>query len=274
MPKLLSLDGGSVYGIYGAHILDNVDTSKFDAIIGTSIGSALGAAVATDVDINLVNFFHNNMKHIFAGRWYKKFKPLTPRYNGNALEECLKKTFDGIALGDVKTPLFITAVNMHDERLKVFYSGDPSDGSRKLWECVRCSTAAPTYLPPYDGYTDGGIYCNQPSVVGIAGVCSKMGWKLEDIEVCSIGTGSSISESNIKEWSHLSWGLWILGAVLNGSSSTMNDYITRALPIKRFTRLQPLREKGWALDSASDMLKAEAAWEDDIQRGIQIVKDF
>ena len=238
MAKLLCLDGGGCFGIFGAHILDNVDTSKFDAIIGTSIGSALGAGIATKMDIKFVEFFHKEMPKIFNGRWYKKWKPWTPKYNGKALDVSLKSTFGSIALRNVKVPLFITSVDIHDERLKVFFSNDVSDGSRKLWECVRCSTAAPTYLPSYNGFCDGGIMANQPSVVGIAGVCSKMGWKLEDIEICSIGTGSKSNTTTVKKWSYLSWGNWILNATLNGSSSTMNDYITYSLPIKKFIRIQ------------------------------------
>jgi patatin-like phospholipase/acyl hydrolase len=274
--KLLVLDGGGVFGIGQARILDKVDTSKFDAIIGTSIGAANGAAVAAGLtdDRQLTRFFHEEMPKIFKGYWYKRYKIVTPRHNDKALNKALKELYGNLYLGDVKKPLFITSVNTKTEKLKVFHSGDPADASHLIWETVRCSTAAPTYFPTYKSFTDGGVYANYPAVAGIAGVCDEFGCKLEDIEICSIGTGKDHSVKEIKKWSYLSWGLWLLQAMLNGSSSSMNDFICRQLPLKKYERIQFTREPKWAMDSAADMLKAEAAWEDDIQRGIEIVNNF
>jgi len=272
--KLLVLDGGGVYGVGQARILDQVDTSKFDAFIGTSIGAANASILATGMNINITNFFHEEMPKIFRDHWWRRFKPWTPKYSDKALNKSLKELFDSLYLGDVKKPLFICAVNIKTEKLKVFFSGDHEDAGILLWEAVRCSTAAPTYFNPYKGYTDGGIYTNYPVVAGIAGVAAKFGCKVEDVEVCSIGTGINTRIKNVNQMSYLSWGLWLLRAMLNGSSSSINDYIARQLPLKKYTRIQFCREPNWSMDSASDMLKAEVAWKDEIDRGIRIIQAF
>ena len=274
--KLLVLDGGGCYGVAQARILDAVDTSKFDAIIGTSIGAANGAIVAAGLDINATKFFHEEMPNIF----YKKPFPwnhvslTTPKYKDHGLNKALKKLFGTMKLGDVKTPLFICTVNTHSEKLKVFHSGDKGDAANLLWESVRCSTAAPTYFNPYKGFTDGGIYVNYPVIAGIAGVADEFGCSVADIEVCSIGTGLNTKQKHISKWSYLSWGLWLLQAMLNGSSSRMNDFIARQLPLKKYERIQFLREDHWKMDSPKDMLLAEQAWKDEIRKGVEIVENF
>lgn len=272
--KGLILDGGGCFGIGQARILDKVDTSKFDFFVGTSIGSANAAVLASGIDINLTDYFHEDMPKIFRGYWWRRFLPTTPRFPAKAINKSLQNTFDGICLGDVKKPLFITTVSTSTEKLKVFHSNDPADAGMHLWECVRCSTAAPTYFNPYKGYVDGGVYANFPAVVGIAGVCAELGCKVEDLELCSIGTGVTPGSKKISKWSFLSWGIWLLQAMLNGSSSSMNDFICRQLPLKKYTRIQFIRDKKWSMDSAKDMLKAEKAWEDDITHGIEIVNNF
>lgn len=272
--KILSLDGGGVFGIFAANILDNVDTNRFDAIIGTSIGSFIGAIIATGLNVKLTKIFHKEMPKIFSGFWYKRFSPICPRYSDRAINNSLRGIFDGMAMRDVKIPLFITSVQIQDERLKVFYSGCPDDGTRMLWELVRSSTAAPTYFAPFNGFVDGGIYCNTPSVAGIAGLCSECNCNVEDIEVCSIGTGEPVAYNHVHQWLYPSWGMWLLNAMLNGSSGTMNNFITKSLPVKKFLRIQPLREKSWDMDSVSDMHRAELAWKDDIKRGIDNVTEF
>jgi predicted acylesterase/phospholipase RssA len=274
MGKILVLEGGGIFGIGQANILNNIDVSKFEGIFGTSIGAANAAALASGMDVDLVEFFHKYMPRIFGGYRWRKYKPFTPKYGDKELNKALKETFGGMRFGDVKIPLFIVAVNMYDEKLKVFDSSDPIDAGWPLWEVVRCSVAAPTYFNPYKGYTDGGIYANTPTVVASAGAYSILGMEFNDIEICSIGTGIKQKNTDFNKHSYLSWGLWLLKAMLNGSSSTMNDYICRQLPLKNYTRIQFNRETDWAMDNPKHMLEAEKLWMPDIVRGIEIVKGF
>jgi len=274
--KGLVLDGGGTLGIGQARILDACDLSKFDFFVGTSIGSANCAAIASGLDINLTDFFHEQMPEIFKGYWYRKYKLTTPRFNDKGLNNALKDMFDG-SMGDVKKPLFVTSADLGSQRLKVFYSGDSQDGSRPLWEVIRSATAAETYFDPWEGRADGGIFANNPSMVAIAGACDKLNAKIEDIELCSIGTGSSTKNNSLNDLatkSYITWGMWLLPALLNGAASTMHEYFAKSLPIKKYERIQFKRDEDWVMYSPKDMLKAEKAWEEDIQKGIEVVNNF
>lgn len=275
--KGLSLDGGGCQGIGQANILENIDVSMFDFFVGTSIGSVNAAICATELNVNLPVFFHEEMPKIFRGHWWRRFKIFTPRYGDKALNKALIKVFDGIQLGDVKKPLFITCVDINTKRLKVFDSTDPSDASLPLWEVIRSAVAAETYFSPWKGRADGGIFVNNPSMVAVAAACSKLGCKLTEIELCSIGTGAENSNNNInglRSYSFISWGIWLITALLDGAASTMHEYFVRSLPLKKYVRIEFVKDSNWKLDSVKDMYAAEKAWTYDILRGIEIINTF
>tara|TARA_R110000824_G_scaffold33443_2_gene107170 strand:+ start:8452 stop:9282 length:831 start_codon:yes stop_codon:yes gene_type:complete len=275
--KGLSLSGGGIFGIGQARILDVSDTSKFDFFVGTSIGAVNAAACAVDINIETTPFFKEEMPKIFKGYCWKRLKPFAPRYGDKALNDALIRLFDGILLGDVKKPLFVTCVDINTKRLKVFDSTDPNDADVPLWEVLRAATAAETYFSPWKGRADGGVFANNPSMVAIAAASSSLGYDVTDIELCSIGTGSENSSnklSGLRPYSLLSWSIWLITALLNGAASSMHDYFVRSLPLKKYTRVQFVRGTKWNMDSVKDMFKAEGAWENDIQKAIKAVNEF
>jgi patatin-like phospholipase/acyl hydrolase len=38
----------------------------------------------------------------------------------------------------------------------------------KAWEAAMRTSAAPTYFPVFQGYTDGGLVANNPSIVAVS----------------------------------------------------------------------------------------------------------
>jgi len=276
MKKGLVLDGGGVFGIGQAHILSQVDISKFDFFVGTSIGSAICATLAAGEDhTQLPSFFHKQMPEIFKTDIFHKYNIFNPRYPDKGLNNALMCLLDGTALGDVKKPLFITSANLSTNELKVFKSGDPSDEVWPLWEVVRAATAAETYFDPWKGYADGGVFANNPSMVAIASACRDLKYNIDEIQLCSIGTGGGTDNySPKKNFSLFTWGAWLLNTLLSGSSNSMHDYFARSLPINKYVRIQFIRKNGWDMDNPEDMLKAEEYWKPDIERGIETVNKF
>ena len=276
MKKGLVLDGGGVFGIGQANIISQVDVDKFDFFVGTSIGSAISAVLASGGIYNdLPQFFHEAMPNIFKVNLWYKYNIFTPKFPDNGLNEELQGLLGGLVLGDVQRPLFVTAANLSTNRLKVFSSISSNDETMPLWEVIRCSTAAETYFSPWKGYADGGVFANNPSMVAVACACKDLGYPIEEVQLCSIGTGVSAENYNTpKAFSLFSWGKWLLETMLNGSSNSMHGYFVRSLPINKYTRIQFVRDSKWKMDSPTDMLKAEEAWQIDIDRGIDIVSNF
>lgn len=256
--KILSLDGGGVFGVGQALVLSGLDNTKWDAVCGTSIGSAVAAFIATGKPVN-VSFFQQHMPEIFSNSWYRN-PVFGPRYSDKALNAILSKTFEGTLLKDVRIPLFITACSVQGHSPKVFSSLNVEDGSMLLSDAIRASCAAPTYFKPWQGYTDGGIFTNNPALVAVTSASRELGVNLEEIELCSIGTGTFSRSENATGKGLFYWGNWLINALLEGGSDKMFDQMVESLPLGHYERYQFVKRYYWTIDSIHDMNEAIADW--------------
>ena len=183
--KMLILDGGGVFGRIQSRIMLEANCfDKFDAFAGTSIGSTLALAYALGIP-NMVTpeFFDKWMYQIFNTTWFRKINLFQSKYPDTGLNMALREVFGSATLGDVKKPVFITAADIGQKNLKVFSSQCFDDRGWAAWEVGRCATAAETYFPSWKGFADGGIYANNPSMVGLAAAVRVLGCKMEDLEI-------------------------------------------------------------------------------------------
>lgn len=273
--KILALDGGGVFGRIQSHILEDTDChTKFDMFVGTSIGASLAMAIAlNDQKLAAPDFFDKNMEAVFTTSVLRRINIFRSKYPDIGLNETLRNVFGSKQMRDAQKPVFITAADIGQKRLKVFSNTNFDDGSWPVWEVVRCATAAETYFPPWRGFADGGIYANNPSMVGLAAAVRVMKAKLEDVEILSIGTGEA-SDEGIAPKGRLTTAIWVLEAILNGASDKMHEYFVRSLPVKRYTRINFVADPGWGFDDPKSMYKAERKWALDIQKAKRIVQEF
>ena len=274
--KMLILDGGGVFGRIQSRIMLEANCfDKFDAFAGTSIGSTLALAYALGIP-NMVTpeFFDKWMYQIFNTTWFRKINLFQSKYPDTGLNMALREVFGSATLGDVKKPVFITAADIGQKNLKVFSSQCFDDRGWAAWEVGRCATAAETYFPSWKGFADGGIYANNPSMVGLAAAVRVLGCKMEDLEILSIGTGEHSDDSGRAPRTRPGVGLWVIEAMLNGASSTMHEYFVRSLPIKKYTRIQFVQEPGWKMDNPKCMYYAEHKWAVEMQEAVNTVQDF
>ena len=273
--KILALDGGGVFGRAQAHILSEAKCyDKFDMFVGTSIGAPQALAIALGKE-NLVTpeFFDKNMPKIFKTSWLRKMNLFCSEYPDDGLNEALRGIFGSTRLSDCKKPCFITAADIGQKTLKVFSSCSFDDRDRLAWEVCRQATAAETYFPSWKGYADGGIYANNPSMVGVSAATRVLGAKIEDLEILSIGTGES-SGNGENPRTRVGTALWLVRAMLAGSADKMHDYFVRSLPVKKYTRINFVADPSWKMDDPRSMYLAERDWVVDINDAIRTVKDF
>ncbi|BAZ37440.1 patatin [Calothrix sp. NIES-4101] len=86
---------------------------------------------------------------------------------------------------------------------------------------------------------DGGVAANNPSSCAIAEAL-KLGYKVEDIRILSIGTGERtrvIPYEYAQHWGLIQWAQPLIGVLFDGSSE-IYEYITKQIAHERILRLQ------------------------------------
>ncbi len=190
--KILAIDGGGIKGLYSAVILEKFE-EKFgpihkhvDLICGTSTGGIIALALAAGIPAaTIVNLYAEKGLNIFPYKstWRRTLhfcKQLTlfSKYSDKSLREELVKVFGELKIKDCKSTVLIPSVNITEGTPFVFKSdhaeGLNRDKEHKLVDVALATSAAPTYFPiakvpllPKGQFVDGGLWANNPSLLGI-----------------------------------------------------------------------------------------------------------
>jgi len=208
--SVLSIDGGGVRGIFVAAVLASLErdigtkiTNHFDLIVGTSTGGVialgLGAGMSPEAILSL---YIGNMNSIFPARRRGVLaRPLSlvrAKYTPDGLREVVQRAFGDKLLCDSTVPLVIPSYNIGENAVYLFKTPHHErlrrDWSVPIWQVAMAATAAPTYFPAYClpgehvRLVDGGVWANNPSMVGVVEAVSMFGQPLERIRLLSVGT--------------------------------------------------------------------------------------
>ncbi len=118
------------------------------------------------------------------------------------------------------------------------------------------TSAAPTYFPtfrlPGDDVRliDGGVWCNNPAMVGVTEAVSMFGQPLESIRVLSIGTTASararprrLDNAGLLRWVQ---GPSVVEVLLNGQSAGAFGQVQHLIGADNAYRLNPIAPEGLA----------------------------
>lgn len=232
----------------------------FNLICGTSTGAILAIAISLGIPAaELVNFYKIHAKVIFP-KWYLKILPrksrafITTVYSNKALRRKLKEIFSkangGIPplLNDLKVNVCIPTFNGNDGEINVLKTRHIKEYVRdyKLpaHEVALSSASAPIYFPPnsfsFDNefgsgknvnMIDGGIFANNPSLIGILEATEKLGFSFSEISLLSIGTGKGkhVIKSSWKPKDIWYWLLpkpRLLDIILDSQAQITEQYIS------------------------------------------------
>lgn len=241
MYKILSIEGGGIKGIVPASLLANIEetTNKkivdyFDLIVGTSTGGILALALGLGFSAReILSLYIDNGNKIFKKQPFFKslFGFLGPVYDSLALQNLLTEKFKGKLLGQSKVRLVIPSFDIvkntvcifktsHHPRLQMDYTMPAED--------VALSTAAaPYFFPPYKTVegrflVDGGMFANNPTLVGIVEGLSLLEWPKEKIKVLSLGCSEETPEYSKlagKKSGLLHWRRGLIDLAFNSQSS-------------------------------------------------------
>lgn len=231
MFRILSLDGGGIKGAFTASVLAALEedtglavADHFDLITGTSTGGILAIGLGLGLPArDILDFYSEKGGVIFPGtslvqRASGMFRRVfEPKHSHAVLRAALTDIFRERKFGESKCRLAIPAYDAIGGRIFVLKTAHHErlryDINAKAVDVVLATSAAPTYFAaaPFPShqdasYVDGGVWANNPVMVGMTEAVAFLNVPLEQIDVLSIGTTSKPfniamhANSGIAQW--------------------------------------------------------------------------
>ncbi|MEP3476417.1 MAG: CBASS cGAMP-activated phospholipase [Hyphomicrobiales bacterium] len=242
MFRILSLDGGGIKGAFTASVLAQLEADTghsvidhFDLITGTSTGGILAIGLGMGFSASeLTEFYEESGPIIFPGTSKLSkakgiFKQIfKPKHSQQTLKSEIEKILGDKKFGESKCRLVIPTYDAIAGRIYLLKTAHhqrfSNDIDAPAVDVALATSAAPTYFEAADfptlknaSFVDGGLWANNPSLVGVVEAVHFLNIPLSEIDVLSIGTTTqpfSISENS--DAGIASWNLGIVDVMFEG----------------------------------------------------------
>ncbi len=272
--RVLSLDGGGIRGLITVILLQRLNAlpriagwlDRVDLVAGTSTGGILALALAHGLGLQTIrSLYVDRGKVIFDDSLIDDILDLGriagAEYDNKNLARELKRIFGTTTLADMKRRVLVTAFDLDTGpdagpqdrhwKPKIFhnYPGPDSDGDALAYKVGLYTSAAPTYFPTVDGFIDGGVYANNPSMCALAQTQDRRSKRktpaLEDVALMSLGTGTSLVfiKGKTLDWGYARWARPLVSLMLDGVAG-IADYQCRQILGAHYCRLAPVFPPG------------------------------
>ena len=257
MIKILSLDGGGVYGAISVTILDRIIKNhptlldQVDLIAGTSVGGILGLGLACGVT-------SSQLKEMFITESATMFQKETMRtaaayagikafYSNSGRKSILAKHMGSKTLGELSKKVMVTAFQLdnpqHQWGFKLFKNyGIDADLTTTAVDAAMITSSSPIFYPSYNSHIDGGLTDNNPALSAIASLIDhKYCGQPEDVVVLSLGTGQDQANyiAGDVDWGWMNWGQKIFPLFLSGDTKTADFHCKQFLK-DRYMKINPM----------------------------------
>jgi Patatin-like phospholipase len=295
--RILALDGGGIRGVYTAILLNRLSReapgfiNRAHLLAGTSTGGILALGLARGLSIqSLIDLYRNSGSAIFSRSVWHEIRDvgeiLGAKYANENLVRVVQDAFGDATLDDLlPRHVLVPAFDLDNQaappiprmwKPKFFhnFAGPDSDGAQKIADVALRTSAAPTYFPVYQGYVDGGVVANNPSMAALVQALDAGTGKqrLADLRLFSVGTGVTpayVSGDSLN-WGLAQWAPILADMMLEGGMGVA-DYECARLLGKKYFRLAPVLPVPIPLDSADNIpslidyanqvdISAAAAW--------------
>jgi patatin-like phospholipase/acyl hydrolase len=273
--RIIALDGGGIRGVLTAVLLDRLQ-QQYPSLLnpagavtlfaGTSTGGILALGLAAGLTpAQMRDLYVVNGKSIFDATWLRDIGDLGgiagAKYDNGNLKTLLGQTFGGGTLGSLQHRVLISSFQLDDGAVnpswkpKFFHNfpGADSDAAELVLNVAMETSAAPTYFPSYQGFIDGGVIANNPSMAALAQALDGRNppaerATLQDITLLSIGTGTSLQYIKGKEldWGDAQWIKPLIDIMMDGSVGVA-DFQCAQLLGSRYQRLAPVFPAGTSI---------------------------
>jgi patatin-like phospholipase/acyl hydrolase len=275
--RILSFDGGGLKGLISIGILERLSAElggdgwleMADMYAGTSTGGLISLALASGKSLaDIKEFYQKAGPEIFNRKTLlyisSCWKFLHVGYDNQVLKSSLFSMFENRRLDQLSKKVLIVSFDL-SERIgkrkswapKIFQNFESKGRDKDLVRQVGLYTsAAPTFLPAVDGFIDGGVCANNPSMCSLSQILDqrlKDRRDLKEVHLISIGAGvnpESIQKRSIR-WGVLGWNLKLLRIIMDGSVGIADYQCRQILTEKRYLRLQKDLDEKIEMDDAS-----------------------
>jgi len=271
--RILSIDGGGIKGLFAATVLDRLLQDypslivNVDLIAGTSTGGIIALGLADGKNpAEIAALYRDRAAKIFDDSFWDDLidlgKATGADYSNKGLRRELVKQFGDRKLGQLEKRVLIPTFDLDAPesrgrprawKPKFFhnYPGRDSDRDESVVDVALRTSAAPTYFPAYQGYVDGGVVANNPSMAAVAQALDSRaaGMPLDELVLLSIGTGTEpkFVQNRKVDWG---WGQWArpLTSLMISGVMGVADFQCRQLLGDRYFRLDHVFSDGVDID--------------------------
>lgn len=281
--RILSIDGGGLRGIIPLAILERLDRScmdwrrNIDMYAGTSTGGLIALGLANGMSpTELMNVYVTKGPSIFERSLWQETKSLGevagPKYDSGNREQVCKDMLGTKRLGELaRGHVVITAFDLDDRsdpdpttrrwKAKIFHNmptkDDSGDEMEYAYRVAMRTSAAPTYFSSYDGFVDGGVFANNPSMCALAQtqddrLQTPIG--LGDVRMLSLGTGFyPYHLEGDESWGLAQWAPRLINLLMDGVNEVADFQVAQMMADGAYLRI-PLRlQTNIAMDDAADV---------------------
>ena len=270
--QILSFDGGGIKGIFSAAVLAHLEedlqikvTDHFDLITGTSTGGIIALGLGSGMKPkDIVRFYVEKGSVIFPETGFNKIRRCwRSKFDSRILGSALKECFGDAVLGESRKRLVIPSYNIGEDDVYLFKTSHHErlkrDYKVPMWKVAIATSAAPTFFPSFRGVdhvrlVDGGVWANNPTMVGIVEAVSMLNISLKNISVFSLGTTDEVKgrSKNLDHGGLWQWNTAAIDVVMRGQGIGAVTQAQHLLGIDRVLRLDPkVPDKMFALDKLS-----------------------
>jgi patatin-like phospholipase/acyl hydrolase len=260
--QILSLDGGGIKGLFSAAVLAAIERDlntsvidHFDLIAGTSTGGILALGLGLGMKPReIVEFYVREGPKIFpcwlGVKWFQHW--FASKYSAAPLKAALQTCFKDRTLGHSSKRLVIPSYNLGEDEVYVFRTPHhprlKRDFKCPAWKVALATSAAPTFFPctreiDSTRLIDGGVWANNPTLVGIVEARSTLGVPWAALSVLSIGTSDAVSHRRrrLNSGGILAWasGNAAIDVIMRGQSIGVHNQASLLLGQDKVERLNP-----------------------------------
>lgn len=264
--RVLSLDGGGLRGLITVRLLQQLQgepsiagwLDKVDLVAGTSTGGIIALGLAAGKPLEEIGaLYHEKGPEIFDDSIWDNVRDIGKivgaDYSSRPLRNELKEIFGEKKLRNLKRKVAIPAFDLDNEhpkqrkwKPKIFHNfgGRGTDKSELVARVALFTASAPTYFPSADGYIDGGVFANNPSMIALSQAISRKNPDAEradinEVVLLSVGTGESLKYIRGKrlDWGLAQWAEPLVDILMDGVAG-ISDYQCQQILEERYHRLQ------------------------------------